>query len=464
MLRFETLPPSLAGLVWAFRCCFTGPSFGTFAGLVAGMVARPDRRTVAGMLQAGGMAGVWHHSRAYWFLGRARWDLDRIGAVLARLIVDLLVPARAVVLVAVDDTVFRRSGRRVAGAAWQYDGSRPGPRAAQVSWGTCFVVAAIVVDLPFLPRPVALPVLARLWTPDGSGRSAAGPGAGPSKQISKQVLACRMVTVITTALPGRVVHLVADGHYAGADGAETRKALAGRGLPAGVSLTSRLRTNAALNAIATPSPGRPGRPKRIGPRLGRPADLARQLNWQTAVVTRYGRHDRVHITESVCLWYGTYRSRAVRIILVREPESRSKTGYDLALVSTDLTSTATDLVARYAARWAIEVAFEDAKQITGVGQTRTRTALAVQRAVPFGLTVQSIITVWYAHHGHHPDHAAQRRAAAPWYRTKTHPAYHDMITTLRRTLIAAKFRAGQTRQPTPEETRQVHLAWAEAAA
>src|SRR6187551_115466 len=99
MLQFETLPPSLAGLVRVFRCCFTGPSFGTFAALVAGMIGQPARRTVTGMLQAGGLAGVWHHGRAYWFLGRARWDLDAVGAVLARLVVARLVPAGAGVLV-----------------------------------------------------------------------------------------------------------------------------------------------------------------------------------------------------------------------------------------------------------------------------------------------------------------------------------------------------------------------------
>jgi hypothetical protein len=346
----------------------------------------------------------------------------------------------------------------VAGAAWQHDASRKGPKASQVSWGTCFVVAGVVVDLPFCDRPVCLPVLARLWTA----------GTGPSKQI----LAGRMIATIVAALhqtwPGRRIDMVADGHYAGADGAETRLALHGRGLPAGVSLTSRLQVNAALRAIAAPVAGRAGRPKRIGPRLGTPTDLARtateQQTWQATTVARYGRRDPVQITETVCLWYGTYRSRAVRIILVREPGSRAKAGYDLALISTDLTSPAETVVARYAARWSIEVAIEDAKQITGVGQTHTRTRQAVERAVPFGLTVQSIVIIWYAGHGHSPDLAADRRAAAPWYRTKTRPAYHDMITKLRRILIAARFRAGQTRNPTPHETRQIQLAWAEAAA
>jgi hypothetical protein len=154
----------------------------------------------------------------------------------------------------------------------------------------------------------------------------------------------------------------------------------------------------------------------------------------------------------------------VRVILVREQSSRAKAGYDLALISTDLTSPAEHIVARYAARWAIEVAIEDAKQHTGVGQAHTRTRQSVERAVPFGLTAQSIVIIWYAGHGHSPDLATERQAAAPWYRTKTHPSYHDMITKLRRILIAARFRAGQDRNPTPREILQVQLAWAEAAA
>jgi hypothetical protein len=39
-----------------------------------------------------------------------------------------------------------------------------------------------------------------------------------------------------------------------------------------------------------------------------------------------------------------------------------------------------------------------------------------------------------------------------------------MITNLRCVLIAARFRGGKPRQPTPEETLAVQLAWAEVAA
>jgi hypothetical protein len=452
MLQVQTLPASLAGLLWRLRQCFTGPTFATFAALLAGMVAQPGRRTVCGMLIGAGLSTVWHHSRAHRFFSAARWSVDRLGLAVLGLVVDRLLAPDAGIVLAVDDTLFRRSGRKVAGAGWQYDGCADLPNPHKLSWGTCFVVCGIVLTLPFASRPVCLPVLARLCP--------------PGQQASKQVIAGQLVGLVAGQFPDRAVHVVTDAWYAGAAAAAgaARGSARARTWPPRVTLTARLRANAALSAIATPIPGRPGRPRRIGARLGTPADLAATADWRHQPVRRYGRTDPVHLAEVTCLWYGVYRSHAVRVILVRDPNSRAAAGYDLALLSTDLHTSADQLVARYATRWAIEVAFEDAKQHTGVGQARNRTPRAVARSVPFGLLVQSLVILWYTRHGHHPDVARERRRLAPWYPTKTEPAYHDMLITLRRTLITARFRAGMPRQPTHQEILAVHAAWAEAAA
>jgi DDE superfamily endonuclease len=457
MLQFETLPSSFAALLATLRPCFTAPSFRTFAALVAGLIAQPGRGTVTGMLTGAGLARVMHHSRAHWFFSHARWQPDRVGLAVAGLVVRLLVAAGAPLLVVVDDSLFRRSGRRVHGAAWCHDGAAKTRTGSAVAWGNCWVIAGLILPLPFTDRPVCLPVLARLWRTDGP---------------TKQVIAGQLVTALAAACPGREMHVVADAWYAGVDGAPgaARDGTRARaGFPPGVSLTSRLRANAVLTAIATPDPHperrrRGGRPRRIGARLGTPAQLAATAAWTTATVTRYGRTDTVDLAEVVCLWYGAYRSRAVRVILVRDPGRGARTGYHLALITTDLTSPATQIVERYAARWSIEVAIEDAKQSTGVGQARNRLAAAVERTVPFGLLTQTLVVIWYATAGHHPDDVTHRRDAAPWYTTKTQPGYPDMIVKLRRILISARFRAGKTRNPTPEETHAVLLAWDQAAA
>ncbi|GAA5179100.1 hypothetical protein GCM10023322_08060 [Rugosimonospora acidiphila] len=112
---------------------------------------------------------------------------------------------------------------------------------------------------------------------------------------------------------------------------------------------------------------------------------------------------------------------------------------DLALVTTDLTTPAAAVLERYASRWAIEVAFHDAKNTTGVGEARNRTREAVERTVPFGLYTQSLVIIWYHLAGHHAHLVRDRRDRAPWYTTKKYPSYLDMIVKLRRVLIAAQY-------------------------
>jgi hypothetical protein len=482
MLQFDILPASLSSLLLTFRCCFSAPTFQTFAALVSGLVASPGRRTVTGMLIGAGMSRVWHHSRAHRFFGVARWNVDQVGLVLLRLIVNRLLSEDAEISIGIDDTLFRRSGRRVHGAGWHHDGSAQGPSKNRVSWGNCWIIAGVIVDLPFLNRPVCLPVAFALWRAAAVGKrrkaSTTGRGAkttghkrdsGPMSgdpEGSKQAVASRLITMIAAACPGRQIHVVADAWYAGMDGAPGagQGACRHRGLPAGVTLTSRLRVNAGLTAIAPLTPGRAGRPKRKGDKIGTPKDLANRADtiWTAAQTRRYGSTTTVTIAETLCLWYGVYRSRTVRVILLRNADTT--TGYNLALITTDLTTPATKIIERYASRWSIEVAIENAKQHTGVGEARNRTTTAVHRTVPFGLITQSLVYLWYAEHGHDPNTITQRRHQAPWYRTKTHPSYQDMITKLRRTLIVAKFRAGNPDQATPTQILDITQAWEAAAA
>jgi len=52
------------------------------------------------------------------------------------------------------------------------------------------------------------------------------------------------------------------------------------------------------------------------------------------------------------------------------------------------------VIERYASRWSIEVAIEDARQVFGAGQAPSRTARAVERTIPFQLACQAIATCW----------------------------------------------------------------------
>jgi hypothetical protein len=217
-----------------------------------------------------------------------------------------------------------------------------------------------------------------------------------------------------------------------------------------------------LYDLAPPRTGRRGRPRTKGDRLGTADDIAATASWTTVTITAYGRQQVRHVTAATCLWYGSWHTRAVRLILSRDEHTAS--GYDLALVTTDRTAAPGALVARYATRWAIEQAFADARNVLGAGEARNRVRRAVERTVPFALLVHTLVVLWYARHGHDPADIDDRRAAQPWYRTKTEPAFEDMLIKLRRVLIAARFSGSHPAQPTGDQIRAVLAAWDDAAA
>ena len=433
------LPASLMALLVSFQPLFTAPSFRTFCALAAGFLAQTERRTVCGMLTGAGLSRVWRHDRAHRFFSRARWSAEALGLVLAKLIVAALVPGGAPVLVAIDDTLFKRTGRKVHAIGWFHDGSAKGPR--QVGLGNNWVICAIIVRLPFMSRPVALPVLARLVHKDVK--------PGPASRL---VLARQMTAALARAVAGRAIHVVADAAYAGQ---ELRR------LPDQVTWTTRLRKDAALHELPGPRTGRRGRPRVKGKRLPSLAALAGAASFAPVTVHRYGKTAAVQAAVVQCLWHGVFGPRPVQVVLIRD---RACAGYDLALATTDLAASPAAVIERYASRWSIEVAIEDAKQIFGAGQARNRLAAAVHRTLPFTLACQSLAVLWYATAGHHPGDVDEHRARAPWYRTKAEPSTADMIAKLRRVLIAAKYLPVHPGEPTPEEIHAVRMAWESAVA
>ena len=127
-------------------------------------------------------------------------------------------------------------------------------------------------------------------------------------------------------------------------------------------------------------------------------------------MTRYRKTAAVQAAAITCLWYSAFGSRPVQVILVRD---RAQAGYGIALVTTDLDATPAQVIERYAARWSVEVAIEDAKQVFGAGQARNRTARAVRATVPFTLTCQTLAVLWYATAGHDPPTSMSTGPARP---------------------------------------------------
>jgi hypothetical protein len=422
-----SLPDTLTTLLTVFASCFTQPTFGTFQALVAGFLAQPGPRTVTGMLVGARLAGRRHHDLGYRFFASARWSADQLGLVLLDLITMRLLGPEEAVILAVDDTLWRRTGRKLHGAAWHHDGAGPGRH--RPAWGHRWVVVGVILNLPLLDRAVCLPILARLWIPGDPDRT--------PLQLARELL-----NLAVARLGGRPVHLVGDAAYIG-------KPL--QGLPAHVTVTARLRCDAALYTPAPPPTGRPGRPRVKGDRLPEPIVLAAmtRYRWTAVRVRCYGKTLDREVLALRCLWYGALGAQPVQVVLSRPVGACD--GYELALVTTDLAATPRVIIERYATRWSAEQAFLDARHLVGVGQARTRTRRSVERLVPFGLCCLSVAICWYARHGHPAHDLAAHRARA----LVSHQAHRLGRRHARRAAPRPAGRPISTRSPRPAHPRPI---------
>jgi SRSO17 transposase len=448
------VPASLDELLLLFAPCFTKPTLQTFRALVVGQIAQTRLRCVTGMLIGARLSEIWHHARAHRFFSHARWCADELGLRVAQLIVERLLAPDAPLVVPVDDSLLKRRGRRIFGCFWHHDATA-NSRAGSVAWGNNWVTAGINVKLPFLERTVCLPVLFRLWRPRRAEYAKAD--KPDPERPSKPQLAREMLHLLAERFPERMIHTVGDAAYASGAFSD---------LPENVTLTSRLRADAALYELTPPRPPKGqrkrGRPPKKGRRLPRLGEIATDpaTEWITTTVCRYGKTEQVLAHTFTCLWYDAFGQQPVRVVMIQDTTKPS--GYELALVSTDPKATAAQLIERYADRWPTEVAYEEGKELFGVGDARNRTEKAVERTVPFQFLAMTLAIVWYALHGHHPDDAAEHRRRSPWYLTKTNPSFADMLAKLRRVIIAGQFHPGRGSAPTPREITQVHQAWAAA--
>lgn len=431
------LPSSLTAILSLLRPAFTAPTFEVFTALVGGFVGRVGEHTVTGMWQAARLAGRLHHSLAHDFFARRSWSADRLGLLLADFLAERFLSPGAPIALAVDGTVFPRAGRKVFGAVWHHDSSAA-PDGRGFRFGNAFVVVGLVLRIPALgERAWCLPVLFGLWrpTPKPTERD-----PSPARRPSQQGLAAMLVRKLAERHPERRIDVVGDSAFA-------CKAMAPSS--ENVTLTSRLRSNAVIHAPKPPPTGRPGRPRVKGERLGAPGEIAARApkgEWRRLSVPGRGELRALVVRG---LWYSVFGAREVQVVVVRELGDAE--GYRVALVSTDLEASAGEIIARYGDRWAIEVAFQEAKHVVGVGEARNRVRRAVERTVPFGFLCQTIIVAWYALYGDAAADVAERRLAAPWHLQKRDPSMLDMLAALRREMMQAEFLTGAGSGRSPRE-------------
>ena len=429
--------PSMLALLAPLAPAFREEVFKTFCLMTGAWILCLGRRTISRVWETTGEAKKRNHASAFRLFSEAAWNWDEVCRLLMVEILAGLVPGTKVWLV-VDDTLCHKRGAKVAFGGIFLDAVLSSKKHKVFRFGNNWVMMGIVVELAIRPnRYFCLPIAWRVYEKRGTKTK--------QEHRTKCQLAAEMIVMVAGWFPLREFLVVADIAYIG-------KALL-KGRPANVEVLGPLCWKAALYEAVT----EPRRGYQHGKRLATPkAMLANEGRWPAKTMRIEFKNGckralEVKVIREVC-WYTAAGSVPVQIVLVRDPKGKWR---DEALVSTDLSLSAKEMITGYCRRWSVEVAFCDAKQMLGFHDPQVWSEKSVKRTAPMSWFVGSLIVLWYAVAGHTGGGAQRER---PWYKNKETPTMADMLAACRYQMWENWINEANT-EGAPAAGREEKLAW-----
>jgi hypothetical protein len=411
------LPARFAGTILAFAPLFVHRSWRHAQVLLIGAILTPGRRTVTSLLKVMGRSRERHFVSFHRVLSRAAW-CPRVGArILLGLLIEAFAPNGPVVL-ALDDTIERRWGRRIRARGIYRDPVRSSDGHFVKASGLRWMSLTLLASVPWAGRVWALPFLTALVPSERACRER-GRRHKPLLDVGRQ-----LALQARRWLPGRDLVPVGDSGFSALAFLDATR----RG---GVTAITRLRLDAALYEPAPPRrPGTIGRPRTKGARLPTLATVltAKGTTWQTLTVPGwYGAGERaVKVTSATAVWrHAGLPVVPIRWVLIRDPEGRFQ---PQALLCTDPAPEPAQIIAWFVRRWSVEVTFQETRAHLGVETQRQWSDTAIARTTPCLLALFSIVTLLASRLS---ARERRRAAATAWY-LKPRPTFSDALAAVRR--------------------------------
>ena len=280
----------------------------------------------------------------------------------------------------------------------------------------------LLAPIPWAQRVWALPFLSVLAPSERYYK-------GKARQHKKLTQwAQQMILQARRWLPKRFLVVVADSSFAVL---ELLWQL--RQLQNPVCMITRFRLDAALYEPATPTPGAMGRPRKKGQRLPTLETVAadKSTRWKRMTVQQwYGEKKRmIEITSKTAIWYHTgHPALPIRWVIVRDPKQIFQTQ---ALLCTDPSQSAEQIVHWFVRRWQVEVTFHEVRTHLGVETQRQWADLSILRITPTLLGLFSVVTLLANLHARTQKLPVQQTA---WYPKKL-PTFSDALSIVKQTLF-----------------------------
>lgn len=422
------LPSEIVTALAPFAPLFSDAAWAKAQVLAIGAILTNGRRTVASALRVTGRGDQPDFTNYHRLLNRDAWSCLQAGRILLGLVLAVL-PMDAPLVLAVDDTVERRNGRKIKAKGCYRDAVRSSKKHPVKCFGLKWTTLSVLLPMPWGGRVWALPLLTALCPPAGKGPRPEGERAHKTTIDWARQLALR----VRRWAPGRRIVLVADGGFASV-------ALAAACRRHDIALVCRLKINAALydNPI-DPPPGRRGRKPKKGARQPSPAGRAAcpEAEWAEVEVTWYrGRPKVMKVLTGFGLWDAPRVDPVpLNYLVARDPEGTHR---DAAYFCTDGKLPPAVVLGYVVQRWSLEVSFEEMRAYLGMETQRQWSDLAIARTTPVLMGLYSLVCLlamrWHAEGLLKPEGSA-------WY-AKSEPTFSDCLTLTRRRIWENQKRPG----------------------
>ena len=384
MLR---VPPEFQSTISAFSKIFSRPVWIKAQLLLCAAICCPGSRTICNLLRAANLSDDKKFHKYHRFLSRDKWSALSASSILLRLLVTAFVPAEAVLIFGIDETIERRWGRMISKRAIHRDAVRSSASHFVKCSGLKWMSLMLLTPLPWLKKATwALPVLTALCPSRRFWEKRAQPRSHKTLMTwAGQIL---VWLARSTNNLNRKVFLIGDGSYA-------TFSLMGKAVDRGVGLIVRMKINSRL--YHRPPPGVPGKRgpkpkkgKRILEMKRRLTDL--RVKWWPVTFTEWygGKEMEMLITSGVSIWTSGGKGELIWVkwVLIKDPSGKLE---PVLLACTDLEASREDIVRFFVRRWQVEVTFAEVRRHLGVETQRQWSDLAIERSTPLLMGLFSIV-------------------------------------------------------------------------
>ncbi len=368
--------------------------------MAEGLLLCVGRNTVTGMITATGQQFKdW--SAAYRLFHGNRMDTEKLFSVIRKLIADAIQEGEKEIYAHMDDTLLRKSGKKVNGAKWMRDPLGP-PFQTNLVWGQRFIQLSLSLCQKMdKVQSTAVPIDLYHCPSVRKPKKDSSPEEHElyretQKKTKLSVIGAERISALRNGLD-------MDGHsekclVISVDGSYTNESVLKK-LDKNVVLIGRIRKDCRLHKL--PETNTKGRKRVYGEQLPTPEQIrqSEDYEWQEVKAWAAGKVHTFNIKTVAQLRWRKSGPKDLRLVVIRPVGYRlTKSSRLLYREPAYLICTSTELcleklLQAYLWRWGIEVNFRDQKTLLGCGQAQVRKEAPCTKVPQFVTAVYAMLLV-----------------------------------------------------------------------